>query len=402
MHSVRKITDELYWVGANDLRLDLFENIHPVPRGVSYNSYLLSNEKGAVLLDTVDWSACNQLMENISYLLQGRELDWVIFHHMEPDHAASLQVVLDHYPHAKLAASAQAFRFLEQFGYSTEGHERTVLKDGDQLELAGHTFTFLSAPMVHWPEVLVSFDATLGALFSADAFGTFGALNGKLFNDEVNFDRDWLDEARRYYTNIVGKYGGPTQTLLKKCAPLLPDLKLLCPLHGPVWRSDFGYFLDKYDKWSRYEPEQKGVLIVCASMYGNTESAAQSLACALTDRGVDVVLRDVSTTHVSELVSLTFQYSHVVLAAPTYNGGIFPLMRDYLDDLRALGVKGRTYAILDNGTWAPAAGKLMGEFVTGSLAESTLLSPGLSVKSSLFPDRTADLEGLADALAQSI
>lgn len=401
MYSVRKITPELTWVGANDLRLTLFENIHPIPRGVSYNSYLLANEAGSVLLDTADWAVCNQLLENIAHVLQGRELDYVLLHHMEPDHAASLQVVLDRYPNAKVIASAQAFLFLEQFGFSTKGHERIMVKDGEELTLCGHRFTFLSAPMVHWPEVLVSFDHDLGAFFSADAFGTFGALNGKLFNDEVDFDRDWLSDARRYYANIVGKYGIPTQTILKKVSPLLPELKFICPLHGPVWRSDFSYFVNKYDKWSRYVPEQKGVLIACASMYGNTESAAQALACALTERGVEVVLRDVSSTHVSELVELTFQYSHVVLACPTYNGGIFPPMRDYIEDLKALFVKGRTFALLDNGTWAPAAGQQMAGLLAG-LSDNTLLNPRLSLRSTLSADRAEELEQLADAVAQSV
>ncbi len=400
MHCVRKIDDSLVWVGANDLRTRLFENIHPIPRGVSYNSYVLLDQKIA-LLDTVDWSVCRQLVENVEHVLAGRELDYVVIHHMEPDHAASLQVVLDKWPHAAVAASAQAFKFLEQFGFSTEGHERIVLKEGDTLELGEHTLTFLTAPMVHWPEVLVSFEQKTGTLFSADAFGTFGALNGKLFADEVDFDRDWIDDARRYYTNIVGKYGPQTQALLKKAAGL--DIKQICPLHGPVWRQDLGYFIDKHDKWSKYEPEEKGVLIAYASMYGNTEQAAQALACALCEKGVKTVeVREISSTHVSELIAQTFRLSHVVLAAPTYNAGVFPPMGSYLEDMAALGVKNRTFAILENGSWAPAAGKIMTAAVTEKLKGCTLLAPALSVRSSLPESRSSEIDALAQAIAGSV
>ncbi|MEL4861687.1 FprA family A-type flavoprotein [Pseudoflavonifractor phocaeensis] len=402
MYCVRQVTDQLYWVGANDRRLPLFENIHPIPRGISYNSYLLLDE-AAVLFDTVDWSACRQLMENLEHLLDGRALDYVVIHHMEPDHGASLQAVLDRWPGVKLVATAMAFRFLDQFGVSSAGHERITVKDGDTRSFGKHTVTFLTAPMVHWPEVMVSFDQTTGALFSADAFGTFGALNGRLFNDEMDFDRDWLDEARRYYANIVGKYGDATQTLLKKAAALGDELKLICPLHGPVWRSDLRYFLDKYDKWSRYEPEEKGVAVIYGSMYGNTEQAADALAAALVERGLtQVSLWDVSSTHVSHLISEVFRLSHVVLASVTYNMGIYPPTLDLLEDMRALNVQNRTFAVLENGTWAPKSGELMGKFVTEELAGCTLLEPKLTLKSSLPAARAGELEALADAIAASV
>ena len=399
MYNTRKVTDELYWVGANDHHTALFENIHPIPRGVSYNAYLLLDEQTA-LLDTVDWSACRQLLDNLEHLLNGRELNWIVLHHMEPDHAASLQAVLDRYPTARVAASAQAFRFLEQFGFRTGERERLVLKEGDSLALGRHTLTFYAAPMVHWPEVLVSHDSATGALFSADAFGTFGALDGKLFADEVDFDRDWLEDARRYYANIVGKYGAQVQALLKKAAGL--DIRLICPLHGPVWREDLGYFLGKYDLWSRWSPEEQGVLIAYASMYGNTEAAAQALASRLVEQGVkNVEVRDVSATHVSHLMDLTMRLSHVVLAGVTYNGGVFPPMAAFLEDMKALGVKDRTFAILENGTWAPASGKLMAAAVE-ALPGCTVLEPRVSLRSALNEEGQVQLTQLAQTIAESL
>ena len=286
MHCVRKVTEDLYWVGANDHRLNLFENIHPISRGVSYNSYLLMDKK-TVLFDTVDWSVCRQFLENIEAVLGGRSLDYLVINHMEPDHAASLEEVLLRYPKVKVISTEKAFMLMHQFGFDVEDRKE-VVKEGDEKSFGKHVVTFVSAPMVHWPEAMVTFDKTNGVLFAADAFGSFGALDGKLFNDEVNFDRDWIDEARRYYTNIVGKYGPHVQALLKKAAGI--DIKIICPLHGPVWRSNLGYFIDKYDKWSRYEPEEKGVMIVYASMYGNTESAATVLASRLVEKELQMLL----------------------------------------------------------------------------------------------------------------
>ena len=279
MHCVRMVTDNLYWVGANDHRLTLFENIHPIPRGVSYNAYLLLDEK-TVLFDTVDWSACRQLLENIQYLLGDRPLDYLVINHMEPDHGASIEEILLRYPEVQVISTEKAFMLMRQFGFHLEGHGCIQVQEGDTFSFGSHKVTFIGAPMVHWPEAMVTFDSTNGALFSADAFGSFIALDGKLFADEVNFDRDWIDEARRYLTNIVGKYGPHIQLLLKKAGGILDQIKFICPLHGPVWRKDLGYFIDKYDKWSRYEPEVRGVLIVYASMYGNTEAAAQALAAS--------------------------------------------------------------------------------------------------------------------------
>ena len=325
MHCVRKVTENLYWVGANDHRLALFENIHPIPRGVSYNAYLLL-DKQTVLFDTVDWSVCRQFLENIEYLLNGRDLDYLVINHMEPDHGASIEEILLRYPKAKIISTEKAFMLMRQFGFQIDGRIEEV-KEGDTKSFGKHLVAFVAAPMVHWPEAMVTYDTTNGVLFSADAFGSFGALDGKLFNDEVNFDRDWIDDARRYFTNIVGKYGPHVQALLKKASGI--EIKIICPLHGPVWHSDFGYLLDKYDKWSRYEPEEKGVMIVYASMYGNTESAAGVLASKLVERGMtNVVMYDVSNTHVSYLISETFRLSHVVLASVTYNLGMYPLIHN--------------------------------------------------------------------------
>ena len=271
MYCVRKITEDLYWVGGNDRRLALFENIHPIPKGVSYNSYLLMDDK-TVLFDTVDWSIGRQFIENINAVLGNRSLDYMVINHMEPDHAACIEEIIIRYPGVKIVCSKKASLFMHQFGFDIDG-KVTEVSEGDVMSFGKHVVTFVSAPMVHWPEVMVTFDTTNGVLFSADAFGSFGSLDGKLFNDEINFDRDWIDDARRYYTNIVGKYGPQVQDLLRKAGTI--DIKTICPLHGPVWRNNLGYFLDKYDKWSRYAPEEKGVMIVYGTMYGNTEAAAK-------------------------------------------------------------------------------------------------------------------------------
>ena len=402
MYCVRNVTEDLYWVGANDHRLHLFENIHPIPRGVSYNAYLLLDEK-TVLFDTVDWSACRQLLENVEHLLGERSLDYLVINHMEPDHGASIEEILLRWPQVKVISTEKSFLFMRQFGFQIDGHELIEVKEGDTQTFGKHTVTFVAAPMVHWPEAMVTFDTTNGALFSADAFGSFGALDGKLFADEVNFDRDWIDDARRYLTNIVGKYGPHIQLLLKKAGGILDQIKYICPLHGPVWRKDLGYFIDKYDKWSRYEPEEKGVMIAYASMYGNTEAAAQALAAKLCEKGItNVWVYDVSNTHVSYLVSESFRLSHIVLASVTYNLGIYPVMHDYLMHLKGLNLQNRTFALIENGSWAPKSGDLMQKFVDEELKNMTVLSDRLSIASALHADKAAELESLADAIVESM
>ena len=400
MYCVRNVTEDLYWVGANDHRLALFENIHPIPRGVSYNAYLLLDEK-SVLFDTVDWSACRQLLENMDYLLEGKPLDYLVINHMEPDHGASIEEILLRYPKVKIVSTEKAFMLMRQFGFGVDSHELIEVHEGDTMSFGKHTVTFVYAPMVHWPEAMVTFDVTNGVLFAADAFGSFGALDGKLFNDEVNFDRDWIDDARRYFTNIVGKYGPHVQALLKKAATI--DIKVICPLHGPVWRSDLGYFIDKYDHWSRYEPEEKGVMIAYASMYGNTEAAAQALASKLCEKGMTIVhVYDVSNTHVSQLISETFRLSHVVLASVTYNLGIYPVMHNYLMDMKALNLQNRTIAIIENGSWACKSGDLMQKFVDDELKNMTVLNERLSLASALHPDKVTELDALADSIIESM
>jgi len=402
MYCVRKVTDDLYWVGANENRLALFENIHPIENGVSYNSYLLLDKK-TVLFDTADWAVCRQFIENIEYVLNGRPLDFLVINHMEPDHGGSIEEILLRYPDVTIISTEKAFMIMRQFGFKIDGHTLKEVKEGDTETFGKHTVTFIAAPMVHWPEAMVTFDITNGVLFAADAFGSFGKLSGRLFNDEVNFDRDWIDDARRYYTNIVGKYGPHVQLLLKKASSILGSIKIICPLHGPVWRSDFGYILDKYIKWSTYEPEEKGVLIIYASMYGNTEAVANNFASRLVEKGVtNIKMYDVSKTHVSFLIADTFKYSHVVLACVTYNLGVYPVMHNYLEDMKALNVQKRTFAVIENGSWAPKSGSLIRQFLDEELKEITVLNDEVSVLSSLSETSANDLEQLADALVESI
>lgn len=402
MHCVRTVTKDLYWVGTNDHRLALFENCFPIPKGVSYNAYLLV-DKQTVLFDTVDWSGCRQLIENLEAVLKGRSLDYLVINHVEPDHAASLEVVLQHYPQVKLITNEKAFMLLRQFGFLADSHECITVKEGDEFSFGKHNVTFIGAPMVHWPEAMVTLDTTNGALFSADAFGTFGALDGKLFADEVDFDRDWLDDARRYLANIVGKYGVQIQVLLKKTSAVLDKVKFICPLHGPVWRKDLMYFIEKYDTWSKYLPETKGVMIAYASMYGNTENAAQVLAAKLCEKGMtNVVMYDVSTTHVSQLISEAFKYSHIVLASVTYNLGIYPAMHNFLMDMKALNVQNRTIGIIENGSWACKSGDLMQNFLEQDLKKMEVLNDRVSLASSLREDKEIELDRLADAILTSM
>lgn len=398
MQCVRKVTEDLYWVGGNDRRLELFENIHPISRGVSYNSYLLLDEK-TVLFDTVDWSVGRQFFENIEYVLNGRSLDYLVINHMEPDHGAVIEEILLRYPEVVVISTEKAYMIMNQFNFPVNDNAITV-KEGDTMCFGKHTVTFVAAPMVHWPEAMVTFDITNGVLFAADAFGSFGSLDGKLFNDEVNFDRDWIDDARRYYTNIVGKYGPQVQKLLKKASTI--DIKIICPLHGPVWRNDLGYFLDKYDKWSRYEPEEKGVMIAYASMYGNTENAANVLATRLVEKGIkNVVVYDVSKTHVSQLISETFRLSHLVLASVTYNLGIFPVMHNFLMDMKALNLQKRTVAVIENGSWAPQAGSKITDLLD-EMKEMTVLNEHVSVLSSLNETTSDEMDVLVDSIIESM
>ena len=399
MHSTRKVKDDLIYVGGSDRRLSRFENLFPIPKGVSYNSYVLLDEK-TVLFDTADESISRQYIENVVHALNGRPLDYMIVQHMEPDHCAMIDDMLRRYPEAKMVCSAKAVGMFAQF-YGTDVAARAlVVKEGDKLSTGEHTLHFVMAPMVHWPEVMVTYDEKDKILFSADAFGTFGALAGNIFDDEITFDTTWMNDARRYYTNIVGKYGVQVQALLKKAASL--DIEMICPLHGPIWRKDLGLLLEKYQKWSTYEPEDKTVMIAYATMYGNTENAASVLAGMLADKGVkNIVMYDVSETDVSELVAESFRCSHLVLAAPTYNSGIQPKMEAYLSDIKALNLQNRTVAVIDNGTWAATAGKQMIGMLEG-MKNMTILENTISIKSALAENQLGALEALADELAKQV
>ena len=395
----RNISDAVVWVGGSDRRLALFENLFPIPRGVSYNSYLILDEKTA-LLDTVDSSIALQFLQNVRETLGDRPLDYLIVNHMEPDHCATIEMLLPYYPNLKIVGNQKTFQMIRQFYDFDVDKHAVVVKEGDALELGQHTLRFYTAPMVHWPEVMVSYEESEKILFSADAFGTFGAVDGALFNDQVDFDKDWLFDARRYYGNIVGKYGPQVQAALKKLSGL--DIQTICPLHGPIWRSDLGYLLGKYDLWSRYEPEEKAVAIFYASMYGNTENATNLLADSLANAGVkNVKVYDVSSTHVSDLIAEIFRCSHIVLAAPTYNNGIYPAMANLLHDMAALQLRNRTVGIVENGTWNPASGKLMRAQLE-ALKDMTILEPTVTLKSSLKAESKAQLEALKDAIVASL
>ncbi|MEE0136294.1 FprA family A-type flavoprotein [Blautia stercoris] len=398
MYCTRKVADDLIWVGADDRRLAMFEGVYSVPRGVSYNSYLLLDEK-TVVFDTVDHAVEKTFLENVEHGLNGRTLDYLVVQHMEPDHSATIRTLLMLYPEAEVVCSKKTEGMLRQFFGDAVKMNIKVVGEGDTLKTGKHEFTFLAAPMVHWPEVIVTYDLTTKTLFSADAFGTFGALNGALFADEVDFFRDYLDEARRYYTNIVGKYGVQVQALLKKAATV--EIQTICPLHGFVWRENIGAYLEKYQKWSLYEPEVNGVMIAYASVYGNTENAANILACRLRDKGIKTTMFDVSVAETSEVVAASFQYSHLVFAAPTYNGGIFIKMDEVLRDIEAHSLKNRTVAFMENGTWAVTCGKQMKEIFAG-LKGMNLIEDTVTIKSALADGQEAQVEKLAEAIAETM
>ncbi len=398
MQNTQTITNDLIYVGASDRRTALFENIYPIPYGVSYNSYLLLDEK-TVLLDTADAAVGEQFFENVTAALNGRHLDYLVVNHMEPDHAALIAPLMLRYPQITVVTTAKAAQMMEQF-FGSKPTNLQIVKEGDTLCTGHHTLTFTMAPMVHWPEVMMTYDQTDKVLFSADAFGTFGALSGNLYADEVNFEQEWLSEARRYYINIVGKYGQPVQTVLKKAAAL--DIQMICPLHGPVWRSNLEYFIGKHDVWSRYEPEDKGVVIIYGSIYGHTESAALRLGTLLSQRGMKgIKAYDASRTPVSELVAECFRASHVVLASSTYNNGIFTPIENLLADLKAHDWKKRTVALIENGTWAATSGKLM-RAALEEMKEITIIGDTLSLKSAMKPEQEESLASLADALVATL
>lgn len=398
MHCVRKVTEDLFWVGGNDKRLHLFENIHPIEDGVSYNSYLLLDEK-TVLFDTADWSVGRQFIENVEYVLDGRKLDYMVINHMEPDHCASMEEIILRYPDVKIVSTEKALMLMHQFNYTVDENFIQVA-EGDTMSFGKHNVVFVEAPMVHWPEAMVTFDTTDGVLFSADAFGSFKSLDGALFADEVDFDGEWINEARRYYTNIVGKYGPEVMDLLKKAQTI--EIKIICPLHGPVWRKDIGYILDKYIHWATYTPEEKGVLLCYASMYGNTENAAHILATKLHEKGMhNVHMYDVSKTHVSYLIGEAFKYSHLALLSVTYNLNVFPAMENFVQDMKRLNLQKRVVAVVENGSWAPQASVLINETLD-EMKQMTVLNEEVSVLSSVSKMTESELDSLADSIIESM
>ena len=399
MQNIRNITDKILWVGASDRRLHLFENMFPIPDGVAYNSYVILDEKAAIM-DTADSSVTRQYLENLTAALGGRQPDYLVVNHMEPDHCADIAELARLYPSMQIVGNQKTFGLMNQF-YNMDLEGRTVVvKEGDVLDLGEHKLTFVMAPMVHWPEAMMTYESTHKILFSADAFGSFGTLDGAVFNDE-NLDPHGLhSEMRRYYSNIVGKYGMQVQTLLKKAAGL--EIATICPLHGPVWRENISWYVDKYLTWSSYAPEEKSVMIAYGSIYGNTENAANILACKLADKGVrNIAVYDVSATHPSQIVSEAFRCSHLVFAAATYNGGIFTNMEHVLNDLKAHGLQNRTVAVIENGTWGVVAGKQMKEILSG-MKNMNILEQTVTVKSALKDEQDAQLEALADAIVASL
>ncbi len=399
MHCIRKVTDDMYWIGGNDRRLALFENVYPIPRGVSYNSYVVLDEK-TVLLDTVDSAVAGLFFENLKAALNGRPLDYLIVNHMEPDHCAMIEDVVMRYPEVQIVCNAKTLKMIKQF-FDFEVDSRVVLvKEMDTLCTGRHTFVFVMAPMVHWPEAMVTYDATDKILYSADAFGSFGAINGNLYADEVNFERDWLDDARRYYTNIVGKYGNQVQTLLKKAATI--EINMICPLHGLIWRKNINWFVEKYINWATCTPEDQGVVIVYASVYGNTAKVADLMAAKLADKGIhNVRVYDVSVTHSSEIVSEVFRCSHIIFASTTYNAGIFVNMENALHDIVAHNLQKRTIALVENGTWAPTAGSLMRKLLA-TLKDVKILDNTLTLNSALKPSQMDQVDALVDAIAADL
>lgn len=398
MFCTKKINNDITWVGVNDRRLAMFEGVYSVPEGVSYNSYLLKDEK-TVLFDTVDKAVSQTFLENLNYALDGRQLDYVIIQHVEPDHSATLRELLTYYPDTTIVCNEKIRDMLTNF-YGFNLTDRAYLvQEGSMLDVGKHKLTFVMAPMVHWPEVMVTYDVTDKILFSADAFGSFGALNGAIFADEMLSRERYFDEARRYYCNIVGKYGNQVQALLKKASAL--EISMICPLHGYVWRNKINEIIDKYQLWSTYTPEEEGVMIAYASIYGNTENCAEIISSRLRENGIKTVMYDVSVTAPSEIVAAAFRWSHLIFASPTYNAGIFVQMEDLLHEIAAHNLSNRKIALIENGSWAPTSGKLMRQILE-KCKNMTFIEPLITIKSALTPVQHEQLDILANNLKDSM
>lgn len=381
-----KISNSVVYIGVNDKTIDLFESQYKVPNGVSYNSYVILDEKVAVM-DTVDKRVTEQWLENLSQALNDRSVDYLVVSHLEPDHASNIQKLAELYPNMKIVGNAKIFSMLPQFFTMDFSDRSVVVKEGDTLSLGSHTLQFFMAPMVHWPEVMVEYEQSEKILFSADGFGKFGALD---------VEEDWTDEARRYFINIVGKYGTQVQNLLKKAATL--DIQTICPLHGPVLKENLGYYIDKYLTWSSYEPEEEGVVIAYASIHGNTAKAAEKMAEILKEKGAKAVRSfDLARDDMAEAVSEAFRYDKLILMSPTYDGALFPCMEDFLYHLKVKTYKKRTVGIVENGSWAPMSGKLMKAYLE-TLKDIQICEPVVSIKSVMKEADEKNLETLAEAL----
>ena len=380
------ISESIKYIGVDDRETDLFEGQYIIPNGVSYNSYVIFDEKIAVM-DTVDKIVTDKWVENLEKALNGKAPDYLVISHMEPDHASNVKLFAEKYPNARLVGNAKTFAYMPQFFNLNVEDRKVVVKEGDTLELGQHTLTFIMAPMVHWPEVMVAYDSKDKVLFSADGFGKFGALDA---------DEDWTCEARRYYFNIVGKYGAQVQALLKKTASL--DIQTICPLHGPILNENLSYYIDKYDIWSSYRPEDKGVMIAYGSMHGNTKQAALELKALLEERGVQkVAVADLTRDDMAEAIEDAFRYDRLVVACPTYDGALFPAVEDFLYHLKIKNYQSRRVALIENGTWAPMAGKKMKEYFEG-MKNITLCDTVVTVKSTLNEASAEQLKALADEL----
>jgi flavorubredoxin len=378
---VSKITESIYYVGCNDKDLDLFEGQYQVPNGVSYNSYVIIDEKVAVM-DTVDKRVTDEWIHNLEETLQGREIDYLIVSHMEPDHAANIQNLVERYPKLQVVGNVKTFNLISQFFQLDLSNRKIEVKEGDTLELGGHTLQFFMAPMVHWPEVMVTYEQKEKILFSADAFGKFGTLD---------IEDDWADEARRYYFNIVGKYGAPVQALLKKACKL--DISMICSLHGPVLKENIEYYLGKYDTWSKYEPEEEGVLVAYASIYGNTAAAAEKVADLLKKKGEKVIVVDLARTDKSRALEYAFQYNKMIVAASSYDASVFPCMHEFLLRLHHKNYQNRKVAVIENGSWAPTAGKTMKDILV-TMKNIDLVEPSILIKSTMNEENIKQMEEL--------
>lgn len=385
------VSDSVKYIGVDDTDIDLFESQYPVPDGVSYNSYVILDDKIAVM-DTVDERKTDEWFSNLTEVLEDRQPDYLVISHLEPDHSSNIERLAVRYPDMKLVGNAKTFQMLPQF-FDMDFSERSiVVKEGEELSLGTHKLVFYMAPMVHWPEVMVTYEATEKILFSADGFGKFGAI-------ELTKDKDWACEARRYYFNIVGKYGGPVQQLLKKAAGL--DINMICPLHGPVLKDNLGYYIGLYDTWSRYEPENKGVLIAYASIHGNTAKAAHELADMLKKAGEDkVVVSDLSREDMAEVIEDAFRYDRMILCAASYDGGVFPCMQDFLLHLQSRAYQNRTVGMVENGSWAPCAARVMRNIVD-TFKNITVVEPVVTIKSTVKESDKAALSGLAQAIYEA-